>query len=169
MRQLRVVIVLLLAFLPCAEGAVLSDFVGIWTMDLVRSESAHQEVPVTAETLIIRLEGTGVTIETTRSWGGKAPDSHETLSLRLDASETTNTTDGGQTIAAKARLDGARLVVETARIVNESTVTTMYVYALAAKGREITVDMTLTVQHGYQGATARNTGRGKDIFVRAQR
>jgi hypothetical protein len=28
------------------------------------------------------------------------------------------------------------------------------------------IDMTLTVQHGYGGLSERNTGRGKDVYVR---
>jgi hypothetical protein len=164
----RRLIVLLLACFPLVRGATLGDFAGTWRMDLVRSESAHQDVPVTAGTLTISLVGTGIVMETIRSWGGKAPESHETLNLRLDGAETTSTIDGGHTITAKAHMDGSKLVVEAARTVNESTVTTMYVYAVAADGHEMTVDMTLTVQHGYQGSVARNTGHGKDILVRVR-
>ncbi|MCU1327851.1 MAG: hypothetical protein JWN34_3221 [Bryobacterales bacterium] len=169
MRYSKLAIILLLAFLPAVKGMTLSDFAGTWTMDTARSESALQEVPVTAATVTFSLVGTGLLMETTRSWGGKARESHETLNLRLDRSETTSTTDDGHTITTKAHMDGAKLVVETARNVNQSTVTTTYIYALGAAGHEMSVDMTLTVQHGYEGAAARNTGRGKDIFVRASR
>jgi len=169
MRQIRLLTVLLVTLVPVAHGAALNDFVGTWTLDTMRSESAHQDVPVTAETLTINIAGAGVTVETTRSWGGKAPDSHETLNLKLDGSEVTSTGQGGASVTAKAHLDGPRLIVETARTVNESTVTTMYVYTLAPQRNEMTVDMTLTVQHGYQGADARNTGHGKDVFVRARK
>jgi hypothetical protein len=127
----------------------------------------HYGHTVTTGTLKMSLASAGVIMETTRSWGRKAPESHETLKLRLDGVETTSTTDAGHTIVAKAHIEGTKLVVDTARTVNESTVTTQYVYEPAANGHEMTVDMTLTVQHGYQGAVARNTGRGKDVYVRA--
>ena len=169
MRQTRLATLFVLAFLPAAHSAGVNEFAGTWTLDTVRSESAHQDVPVTAETVTITATENGLRMESARSWGGKAPDSQETLNLRLDASETTSQTGSGPAITAKAHLDGPRLVVETVRTVNESTVTTMYIYTLAASGREMTVDMTLTVQHGYQGAAARNTGHGKDVFVRAPR
>jgi hypothetical protein len=79
------------------------------------------------------------------------------LNLRLDGSDTTAASDTGVTVTGKAHWDGAKLVVETAREINGATVTTRYVYTLSANGREMTIDKTLTVQHGYQGFLARGT------------
>jgi len=137
-------------------------------MDPVRSESAHQDTPIGQSTLVIRLTGGGLAMETIRSEGGRPAAFHETLNLKLDGSETTSTGNAGVAVIAKAHWDGNRLFVETLRNVQDSTVTTLYVHSLSANGREMTVDKTLTVQHGYQGvsASSSNTGHGKDIFVR---
>ena len=92
------------------------------------------------------------------------------MNLRLDGSDTTAASDTGVTVTGKAHWDGAKLVVETAREINGATVTTRYVYTLSANGREMTIDKTLTVQHGYQGLlSARNMGHGVDVFVRVAR
>ena len=74
--------------------------------------------------------------------------------------------NGGVTVTAKAHWDGDQLVVETVRSIEGSTVTTLYVHALSANKREMTIDKTLSVQHGYQGRSASNTGHGTDVFVR---
>ena len=55
------------------------------------------------------------------------------------------------------------------RNVQNSTVTTVYVHTLSPNGREMTVDKTLTVQHGYQGQSATNTGHGKDVYIRVSK
>jgi hypothetical protein len=53
--------------------------------------------------------------------------------------------------------------------VQNSTVTTVYVHTLSPNGREMFVDKTLTVQHGYQGQSATNTGHGKDVYIRVSK
>lgn len=162
-----VLLVVLLGFAPWVAGQSHGDFSGTWTMDPARSESAHQEVPIISSTLVLRVTDTGLTMETTRSEGGKPAAFHETLNLRLDGSDTTAASNAGASVTGKAHWDGAKLVAETAREINGATVTTRYVYTLSADGREITIDKTLTVQHGYQGLlSARNTGHGIDVFVR---
>jgi hypothetical protein len=144
-----------------------ADLAGTWKMDPARSESAHQDVPTGSSTLVIRLTDAEISIETTREEAGKPAAFHETLHFRLDGSETASTGDSGVTVTGKAHWDGPKLVIETARNVEASTVTTMYVHALSPNGRELIVDKTLTIQHGYQGTgSAPTTGRGKDVFVR---
>jgi hypothetical protein len=142
------------------------DFAGTWTMDASRSESAHQDVPVGSSTMVIRFVDGGLTIETTRGEGGKPAAFHETLNFKPGGTETTTPGDGGTPVTGKARWEGMKLVVETARSIQGSTVTTLYVHTLSANGREMTIDKTLTIQHGYQGIGARTAGHGKDIFVR---
>ncbi len=143
-----------------------SNFEGTWKMDPARSESAHQDVPSGTSTLIIQLTPTELSMETIRS--EEANPFHETLTFKLDGTETASTGDGGAKVTGKAHWDGAKLVVETVRNIQDSTVTTLYVHTLSANGRDLAIDKTLTVQHGYQGAgTAPTTGHGKDVFVRA--
>ena len=45
----------------------------------------------------------------------------------------------------------------------------MQVFSLDASRKEMTVDNTLTVQHGYQSQGANNTGRGKDVYIKSRR
>jgi len=168
MRSGKVVLLLaLLLSFPwgiAAEGP--GDFTGTWTMDPTRSESAHQDVPTGTATLVIRLTDSELSMETTRNEADKP--FHEILTFRLDGSETSGTGDGGVRVTGKAHWDGPKLVVETSRNVQDSTVTTLYVHTLSANRRDLTIDKTLTVQHGYQGGnSAPTTGHGKDVFVRA--
>ncbi len=145
------------------------DFSGTWNIDPAHSESSHQDVPVQSSSMTIRTAGDMLTVETSRLDVGAATPFHETLQFRLDGSETVSTGDGGATVTGKARWNGPKLVLETVRNINDSTVTTLYVHTLGANGRTMTVDKTLTVQHGYMGRSAPTTGHGVDVFVRASK
>ena len=135
-------------------------------MDAKRSESAHQDGPIGAVTLIVRQTAAEVTIETNRKESKGSGAFHETVTYKLDGSETSATGEGGAKVAAKARWEGDTLVTETTRNVQDSTVTTLWVQSLDATGREMTVVKTLTVQHGYMGQTAKTSGHATDVFVR---
>ena len=146
------------------------DISGTWSMDIARSESAHHEVPIESSTIEIRVRGNELHMEVSRRDQG-APPFHEILQLKLDGSESEYTGDSGVTVTGKAHWSGASLIVETIRNIQGSTVTTHYVHSLSRNGREMTIDKTLAVQHGYQGtnpAMAQSTGHGKDIYVRVR-
>jgi hypothetical protein len=143
------------------------DLSGSWKMDPTRSESAHQDVPLTGiSTLVITHTPAAITIEATRSEDNTPAAFHELLKFRLDGSETPNTGEGG--VTAKAHWEGNNLVAETVRNVEDSTVTTRYIYMLSPNSRVLTVDKTLIVQHGYMGRSAPTMGHGKDTFVRVK-
>jgi hypothetical protein len=151
------------------QGQDPNRFVGTWTMDASRSESPHLDVPVESFTMLITASDGGLSIETTRQDQG-SPLFHEILHVKLDGSETTSTGNAGVPVRAHARWEGGALVVETSREVERATVTTHEKHSLSANGRDMTVEKTLTVQHGYQGsnpAMAPTTGHGKDVFVRS--
>jgi hypothetical protein len=154
----------MLGLAPAVGADNHTNFTGTWKMDPARSESAHQDVPSGASTLVIQLSPTELSMETTRSEDAKP--FHETLSFKLDGSETSSTGDGGVNVTGKAHWEGPKLVVETVRNIQDSTVTTLYIHTLSPNGRDLIIDKTLTVQHGYQGAHAPTTGHGKDVFVR---
>jgi hypothetical protein len=143
-----------------------ADFSGVWKMDPTRSESAHQDVAVGPVTLLITQSADELTIETKTGERDKAAIANETLTYKLDGSESAIEGNGGTPVKSKAHWDGVKLVTETARNVQNSTVTTRYVFSLAANGTEMTIEKTLTVQHGYQFPGANNTGTGKDVFVK---
>jgi len=142
------------------------EFSGTWRMDTTRSESAHWVGPMEESTIVIEMSDGQVTTETTRNEPGKPTSFHEKLVFKLDGSETSGIGEGGASVTGKARWEGGKLVLETVRNINDSTVSTSYVYSLSPDGKSMTIDKTLTVQHGYQGKTGSNTGKGKDIFLR---
>ncbi len=144
------------------------DFSGIWKMDVERSESAHQAVPIGPVSMTIKQTESEISIATRRE-NGKSAASVETLTFRLDGSEQTNVVKYGVPVKVKAHWDGAKLITETERNIQNSTITTMYVLSLDANGQDLVVNKTLNIQHGYQGQGARTTGTGKDIFVRRKR
>ena len=143
-----------------------TDFSGVWEMDPSRSESAHQAVPIGPVTLIIKQNAAQVSIETRRAQKQKPAISSETLTFKLDGSENSIVGNSGAQILAKAHWDGTKLITETARNIQGSTVTTMHAFSLDASGQELTIDKTLTVHHGYQFEGANNTGTGKDVFIK---
>ena len=145
------------------------DFSGVWQMDPSRSESAHQATPIGSFTLVIKQAATELSIETRRSEKPKSAISSETLTFKLDGSENSIEGNYGVQIKAKAHWDGTKLITETERSIQGSTVTTTQVFSLDASRKEMTVDNTLTVQHGYQSQGANNTGRGKDVFIKSRR
>ena len=136
-----------------------TDFSETWRMDSARSESAHQGTPIGPVTLVIRQTPRDISIVTDTS------TSTEKLTYRLDGEEIT-INSGANPVKVKAHWDGSRIVAETARNINDATVTTVAVLAIAASGKEMTIQRTLTVQHGYQSQDAKNTGSGKDVFIK---
>lgn len=159
---------ILLAFPLAAETQDPSGFTGTWKMDAARSESAHQAVPIGPVTLIVRQTGANLSIQTVRGDPKSPKTQSETLTFKLDGSESVTADNSGNPIKCKARWDGPKLVTETARNIQDASVTTIYVYTLDSQGKEMTVLKTLTVQHGYQFEGAKNTGTGTDVFVRAK-
>ena len=145
-----------------------TDFSGTWKMDAARSESAHQAVPIGPVTLVIKQSATELTIETRRSDTDKSPIHSETLTYKLDGSESTVAGTDGTPLKLQAHWEGAKLVTGTTRNIEGSTITTTYVHSLDPKGSELTVHKTLTVQHGYQFDGAKNSGTGTDVFIKAK-
>jgi len=170
MRQIKFALsttVLLFSLHATAQEPI--DFSGVWQMDPSRSESAHQATPIGSFTLVIKQAATELSIETRRSEKPKSVISSETLTFKLDGSENSVQGNYGVQIKAKAHWDGTKLITETERSIQGSTVTTTQVFSLDASRKEMTVDNTLTVQHGYQSQGANNTGRGKDVCIKIRR
>ena len=144
-----------------------AQFFGRWKMDPARSDSAHQAVPIGAMTVVIKQTANELIIETMTSVSrnGSAAQT-ESVAYRLDGLENTVTTPSGGTLKTRARWDGPKLVTETVRNINGVPVTMQHVLSVRAGGKQLTIDRTLTVQHGYQSPSGNNTGAGKDVFVR---
>jgi hypothetical protein len=153
-------------FAAHAQGSV--DFSGIWRMDDSRSESAHQGAPIGPVTMIVKQSGNDLSIETRGRDSDSSTVHSEILNYKLDGTETTTEGSDGTPIKSKAHWEGTKLVVETERNIQKSPVTTSYVYSLDPEGKEMTINKTLTVQHGYQAEGAHNIGTGTDVFIKTQ-
>lgn len=78
--------------------------------------------------------------------------------------------------AGTFRFDGPRLVTNLVTHINKRAVTIEEIRSLDSQGTEMTVNMTLVVQHGYQsGVTTAlkspyspNTATGTNVFVKAR-
>jgi hypothetical protein len=137
-------------------------------MDTSRSESAHQDTPIGPVSLKIRQAPGEFVIVTRRSEPDSSAVTTETLTYKLDGTDSINGEESEVKIKSKAHWDGPKLVVETAREINGSTVTTHQVFELDPEGKELTVQKTLTVQHGYQGPGAQKaSSSGVDVYVKA--
>lgn len=155
----------MLVFFAAAQSTA-PDLSGIWTMDPGRSESAHQDVPIGPITVTIRQTSSEITIDTARKATAKAVATHEVMVYLLDGSESANRNPGMSLLKAKAHWEGGTLITENTRNIQDSTITTIYNHHLEAGGRDLIIDKTLTVQHGYQFEGAKTAGHGKDTFVR---
>lgn len=137
------------------------DFSGSWTMDRERSESAMQEQPIGRVTVSITQSGTTLTIEATRD--GKPEVTTYTIE------ELPN---GPGVIGAgtrRAYWDGLKLVTEGAGNVQGQTVSVREARTLNASRTEMTVESTVTVQHGYTFRGAKNYATAKDVYTRTAR
>ena len=152
---------LAMAFVAQAMTAAKPDFSGTWTMDRERSESAMQEQPIGPVSVSITVSGTNVTIQTTRD--GKPEVATYTIEER---------SSGPGVIGAgtrRAYWDGRRLVTEGAGNVQGQTVSVREARTLNPAGTEMTVESTVTVQHGYTFRGAKNYATAKDIYTRTTR
>ncbi len=141
--------------------AAVPDFSGTWEMDRTRSDSAGPGSVSGTVTLRIKQTPGEVSIET-RHPDGKT----ETLVYKLDRSWTEKPIQENGPFQWRAELSGSKLVTETHRNINRSTVTVREEMSMEANGKELHVDRTLVVQHGYQMQGAKNYSTGKDVFVK---
>ena len=159
-----------LSFATIIAAQTPPDFSGTWKMDPTRSESAHQDVPIGPVSLVITQTAGEFRIETHRSEPKSAVTSTEVLTFHFDGKESINPGPSEVPIRVKAHWDGPRLVAETEREINGATVTTMQIFQLSPNRKEISIQKTLTVQHGYQDpGPSKTTGSGRDVFIKTAR
>lgn len=161
MHRLVLVTSLTTAALFSAEAR--PDFSGDWKMDPARSVSANTGEPGAGDrSVIIKQTATEVSIET------RYGDKSETLVYKLDGTQTEKPAQDNGPFQWRAEWDGGRLLTETNRNVNRATVTIKEARTLDPKGKEMTVDRTLIVQHGYSVKGGQNYATGKDVYVKAR-
>ncbi|MDO8678809.1 MAG: hypothetical protein Q7R30_09635 [Acidobacteriota bacterium] len=149
---------LAIALVAQAMTAAKPDFSGTWMMDRERSESAMQEQPIGPVTVTVTQTGTNLTIQATRD--GKP----EVVTYTIEALPNGPGVIGAGT--RRAYWDGMKLVTEGAGNVQGQTVSVREARTLNARGTEMTVETTVTVQHGYTFRGARNYSTAKDIYTR---
>jgi hypothetical protein len=140
------------------------DFSGTWNMDPARSEAAAQGTPIGPVTVAIRQTPGEVRIDTTRNG--------RTESVRY-LPAAAKATGGGELLGA-FRWEGSKLRTTLVTDINKQAITVEEVRSLDASGREMTVEVTLVVEHGYQsGGTgvlrsqnSPNSSKGINVFVK---
>ncbi len=141
------------------------DFSGTWNMDLARSEEAAQGTPIKSVTVAIRQTPGEVRIETTRD--GSTELARYLLSAEKPA--------GSQERVGLFRWDGPRLVTTLVVDINSRPITVQEIRSLSASGTEMTVEVSLAVEHGYQtggsnvgrSQNVSNASKGTNVFVKA--
>jgi hypothetical protein len=139
-----------------------TDFSGTWEMDSTRSESPHSGDFNGPVIVVIKQTESEISVETRRE--GQS----ETIVYKMDGSETEKPAPDNGPYRWRAKWDGPKLTTETHRNINSTAVTILEVRSLSNGRNEMTVNRTLTVQHGYSGTGAKNYASAKDIFVKAR-
>lgn len=140
------------------------DFSGTWKMDHSRSEAAAQGTPIGPVVVAIRQMPEEVRIETTRNGTTESVRYLPAAAKAVSPSEP----------MGSFRWDGATLVTTLVTSINNQAVTVEEARSLT--GAEMTVEVSLVVEHGYSagagGGALRsqnspNTSKGINVFVKA--
>jgi hypothetical protein len=138
-----------------------TDFSGTWEMDMTRSESPYYGESKGPVTVVIKQTADELSVETRRD------GLNETIVYKMDGSETEKPATDNGPYKWRARWDGPKLTTEVHRNINRATVTISELLSLADDGKEMMINRTLTVQHGYNVRGAKNYASAKDVFVKA--
>ena len=139
-----------------------TNFSGTWEIDSTRSESPQARDSKGSETVVIKQTEFEFSVERRRD--GQS----ETIVYKMDGSETEKPAPDNGPYRWRAKWDGSKLTTETHRNINGKTITIIEVRTLADNGKEMTVNRSLTVQHGYHGREANNYASAKDLFVKTR-
>ena len=165
-RALSIGIIVGLCFVD-VSGQSQPDFSGTWAMDPARSEAAAQGTPTGPVTVVIRQTPGEVRIDTTRS-GRTESVRYLPVAAKAAAPEA---------LLGTFRWDGHKLVTRLVTDINKQAITVEEIRSLDSAGREMTVEVMLVVEHGYQsGGTgvlrsqnSPNTSKGINVFVRSEK
>jgi hypothetical protein len=147
--------------LPFSAGAQEKpNFSGTWTMETARSQSPTYPGFVGPITLVIEQTPTTLTVQTTQG-GNTTKDEFKLYDSKpVDAPLAVP--------SFRAYWIGDTLVGETARNINDQTVQTEERRTLDPTGKEMTVETTLIVQHGYTLKGTQNHTTAKDVFKKVE-
>jgi hypothetical protein len=134
------------------------DFAGTWRLDPSRSESAASSDSAEPRFVEITQSDRDVTIDTTQ--GAR----HNRTVHPLVATPSAPFSIEGA--GGRAYWQGASLVTEGTRLVQGQTVAARETRTLNPDGTEMTVEVVVIVQHGYEFRGARNYGTGRDVYTK---
>ena len=152
-------VVVALALLLQPAGVSVPDFLGTWTLDERRSDSAQQEKFIGPVTLVITRADASLIIATTR--GSEV----ETINFVIEKAPDTPGVIGAGT--RRAYWDGPKLITEGAGSVQGQTVSIRAMRTLNATATEMTVESMVAVQHGYTLRGAQTYVTVKDVYTRS--
>ena len=139
-------------------GVPTPDFMGSWTLDEGRSDSAQQEKFVSPMTLVISRADATLIIETKRG------DQVETIKYVIETAPETPGVIGAGT--RRAYWEGPKLVTEGAGNLQGQTVSVRATRTLNAAASEMTVESMVAVQHGYTLRGAQTYAKVTDVYTR---
>ncbi len=132
-----------------------ADFVrlvGTWELDASGSPS------LAAERRVISISPEWLRIEILRVEDDRPP----VLTYRFDGEDAVNAFGSGRAISRLLRDNGA-LITETIYEVRNSPITVRETLSVNPEGTEMTVNTTLRVEHGYEGAGAPNESKPPNV------
>lgn len=152
-------VVTLLLLIPALRAQTRPDFTGSWKLDETRSASAAQADFTGPVTWSITQTPGQMKVEIQR------PSRAYTLTYTIE--ETRPRAEGaGATPGYRGYWEGNALVTETTQTIQGQTVTTKEVRTLDTSGREMIVERTVNVHHGYTGRGAQSYNTARDTFVK---
>jgi hypothetical protein len=137
------------------------SFTGTWRLDATRSESAATNDSPEPVFVDITQTTRDVTLVTTQG-----PRQNRVVHVFVASPSAPFSIDG---TAGRAYWDGLALVTEGTRLVQGQTVATRQTRRLNRDLTEMTVEVMVIVQHGYDFRGAKNYGVGKDVYVRVNK
>jgi hypothetical protein len=133
------------------SAADLAGLEGTWVLDVARSGLT----PADAEKRVMKTGPSWVRLDIERS--PAAPPI--ALIYNLDGSQNVNAF-GPDTAVTRLSRDGDRVVFETEFTISSQAVTLRETVPLVPAGFDLTVDVVLRVEHGYQGVALPGPARG---------
>ena len=124
---------------PAADFARLA---GTWELD----RSANPSLP--AERRVITLSPEAMRVEMQRAEDTRPP----LIDYRFDGQEVTNAFGTGNKATSRLLREGGAYVTETIYEIRSSPITVRETLNVNSDGSELTVNTTVRVEHGYQGA-----------------
>lgn len=124
------------------SAADVAAFQGTWVLDLMRSGLTE----AAAERRVITTDTTSMRVAVYRPRDGRP----FTLVYNLDGSPTTNSFGDG-TAVSRLRREGPGFLTETVYTVRDQPVTVRELLAPTPTGGDLTIEVMVRVEHGYQG------------------